>query len=161
MYKYSRISQRNSTARNIRVLHYNKTFNYSAINNYASKYAIGNILLFLNDDTEALSENWIEEIVVQTIRNDIGAVGVKLLYPSGSIQHAGVILGLGGIAGEALKGFPHSHPGQMQRANLIQNISAVTGAFLAIEKNKFNQVNGFDEEDLKFHLMMSIYVSNY
>lgn len=135
--------------RNIRVLHYNKTFNYSAINNYASKYAIGNILLFLNDDTEALSENWIEEIVVQTIRNDIGAVGVKLLYPSGSIQHAGVILGLGGIAGEALKGFPYSHPGQMQRANLIQNISAVTGAFLAIEKNKFNQVNGFDEEDLK------------
>jgi len=134
---------------NIKVIKYEKEFNYSAINNYAAKNARNQILVFLNDDTQIISESWLEELVSQASRPEVGAVGAKLFYPNGTIQHTGIILGLGGIAGESLKGHPKEHPGQMQRANLTHNVSAVTGACLAVETKKFFKVGGFDEKNLK------------
>jgi GT2 family glycosyltransferase len=135
--------------RNFSVLRYQNDFNYSAINNYAAKQAKGDILIFLNDDTEIKTENWLEELISQASRQEIGAVGAKLLYPDGTIQHAGIILGYCTIAGEMMKGLHGDHPGQMQRANLIHNVSAVTGACLAVEKSKFQLAGGFDEVNLK------------
>ena len=92
---------------NIKVVTYesNGEFNYSAINNFGAKYAKGEHLLFLNNDIEIISENWIEEMLMYSQRKDIGAVGAKLYYPNETIQHAGVILGLGGVAGHSHKYF--------------------------------------------------------
>ena len=134
---------------NCRVLEYNYDFNYSAINNFAAKHAKEEVLVFLNDDTEIISDVWLQELISQAIRPEIGAVGAKLFYPDGSIQHAGIILGYCRIAGETMKGLPNNHPGQMQRANLTHNVSAITGACLALEKKKFVQVKGFDSKNLK------------
>ena len=134
---------------NFTVINYDKEFNYSAINNIAAKKAKGDILIFLNDDTEILSDKWIEEVISQATRDKIGAVGAKLFYPNGTIQHAGIILGYCKVAGEMMKGLPGNHPGQMQRANLIHNVSAVTGACLIIEKSKFLKVGGFDDTYFK------------
>lgn len=134
---------------NCSVLKYQKVFNYSAINNFAVKHAQNDILVFLNDDTEVISKEWLNELISQASRTEIGAVGAKLFYPDGSIQHAGIILGYCKVAGEIMKGLPGDHPGQMQRANLVHNVSAVTGACLAVEKKKFIKINGFDEHNLK------------
>ena len=135
--------------KNCKILNYDNDFNYSAINNYAAKYAKNEILVFLNDDTQIITEKWLQELISQAIRPNIGAVGAKLFYPNGSIQHAGIVLGYCKVAGEIMKGLAGNHPGQMQRANLVHNVSAVTGACLAIEKKKFYEVNGFNSENLK------------
>ena len=145
LWYYRELEKRN----NLNLLKYQMDFNYSAINNFAAKQAKGDVLIFLNDDTEIITEDWLEELIAQAIRKEIGAVGSKLLYPDGTIQHAGIILGYCTIAGEMLKGLHGDHPGQMQRANLIQNVSAVTGACLAVEKSKFQLIGGFDEYNLK------------
>ena len=145
LYYYRELEKR----KNVELLKYQLDFNYSAINNFAAKQAKGDVLIFLNDDTEIKTEDWLEELIAQAIRKDIGAVGSKLLYPDGTIQHTGIILGYCTIAGEMLKGLHGDHPGQMQRANLIQNVSAVTGACLAVEKSKFQSIGGFDQHNLK------------
>jgi GT2 family glycosyltransferase len=134
---------------NLKVIQFDKEFNYSSINNFASEKATGDILLFLNDDTVVKNKGWLEELVSQANRKEVGAVGAKLLYPDGIYQHAGILLGYCTVAGEMMKGLPDNHPGQMQRANLVQNVSAVTGACLAIEKKKFEAIGGFDEANLK------------
>jgi len=107
--------------------------------------AKGDVVLFLNNDVEVISPFWINEMVSHAVREDIGAVGAMLYYPNNTIQHAGVILGLGGIAGHLHCFEPRGFTGQRGKINHVQNFSAVTGACLAIEKKKFLEVGGFDE----------------
>lgn len=128
------------------VLRYDAPFNFSAINNYAVRHARGEILGFLNNDLEILTADWLAEMVSHAVHPETGAVGAMLYYPDGRIQHAGVILGVGGVAGHAYQGFPRGYPGQMGRAWLAQNLSAVTAACLVIRRQVFDQVGGFDEE---------------
>lgn len=133
--------------KNITVVTYksNGTFNYSAINNFGVKFAQGEHLLFLNNDIEIISENWLEEMLMYSQRNDIGAVGAKLYYPNDTIQHAGVILGIGGVAGHSHKYFDRNSHGYFARCVLQQNLSAVTAACLMMKKDIFDKINGFDE----------------
>lgn len=132
---------------NIKVVTYecNGKFNYSAINNFGAKYAQGKHLLFLNNDIEIISENWLEEMLMYSQRNDVGAVGAKLYYPNDTIQHAGVILGIGGVAGHSHKYFDRKSIGYFARCVLQQNLSAVTAACLMMKRDVFMDISGFDE----------------
>jgi GT2 family glycosyltransferase len=132
----------------VKLLNYNAAFNYSAINNFAVKHAKGDVLLFMNNDIELLHKDWLEEMVIQVMREDIGCVGAKLYYPNMTIQHAGVILGLWGCAGHSHKHAKHKDIGYMNRLNVVQNYSAVTAACMAVRKQVFNEVDGFNEESL-------------
>ena len=124
-------------------------FNYSAINNFGVKYAKGEHILFLNNDIEIISNSWLEEMLMFSQREDVGAVGAKLYYPNNTIQHAGVILGIGGVAGHSHKYFDRSATGYMSRCFIQQDLSAVTAACLMMKKSVFEQVNGLDEENFK------------
>ena len=130
----------------IKIIYYKHEFNYSAINNYGVKFATGEYLLFLNNDTEVISPNWIEEMLMYAQRDDVGVVGAKLYYKDDTIQHAGVYLKIGGIAGHGHKFLPRSHFGYAGRAVNVQNVSAVTGACMMVKKTIFFKVNGFEEE---------------
>jgi GT2 family glycosyltransferase len=132
----------------VRVLRYDAPFNYSAINNFAAAEAKGDILAFLNNDVEAIHADWLSEMVSQAVRPGIGAVGAMLYYPLNTVQHAGVILGLGGVAGHPFKEFPRGDQGNKNRMRLVQNYSAVTAACVVILKARFAQVGGFNEKDL-------------
>ena len=134
---------------NIRILHYPHAFNYSAINNFAVKQSKGSLIALLNNDTEIIHSDWLTEIVTQACRPDIGCVGAKLIYPDGTIQHGGVILGIYGTASHAHKHFPNDHTGYFNRLITVHNVSAVTAACLVMRKDVFNQVGGFDEVNLK------------
>jgi len=123
-------------------------FNYSALNNYAVKYSRGKVLAFLNNDVEALHPGWLSPLVANAIRPSIGAVGPKLLFDDGTVQHGGVILGIGGVAGHAHKYFDADEPGYQNRLQLSQNVSAVTGAVMVLEKDLFSKLGGFDEHYL-------------
>ena len=133
----------------IKVIDSNGSFNYSKINNFGVSHANGEIIALLNNDIEVVNEDWLTEMVSHAVRDEIGCVGAKLLYPNDTIQHAGVILGLGGVAGHAYKGFPKEHPGQLFRLHLTQNFEAVTAACLLVKKSIFLKVGGLDEEKLK------------
>lgn len=133
---------------NVTVLKYDFPFNYSAINNFAEKHASGDVLCFLNDDVEAIESDWLKEMISHALRPDIGAVGAKLLYADGFVQHAGVVMGIGGFASHAHRLYPSTHPGYAGRAALVQNFSAVTGACLVMRREVFREVGGFDEENL-------------
>ncbi|GAB4356798.1 MAG: hypothetical protein Kow0060_09750 [Methylohalobius crimeensis] len=130
------------------VLHYDAPFNFSAINNFAARHAQGEVLGFLNNDLEVLTPDWLYEMVSHAINPETGAVGAMLYYPDNHIQHAGVILGIGGVAGHAYQGFPRGYSGQMGRARLAQNLSAITAACLLVRRGVFEEVGGFDEKDL-------------
>jgi GT2 family glycosyltransferase len=132
----------------VRVLPYHAPFNYSAINNFAVREAHGELVGLLNNDVEAIHRDWLTEMVSQAVRPGIGAVGAMLYYPLNTIQHAGVILGLGGVAGHPFKEFPRGDQGQKNRLRLVQNYSAVTAACLVVRKDRFNEVGGFNEKDL-------------
>ena len=132
----------------IRVVAEPGPFNYSRLNNRAAKKARGEILLFLNNDTEIDDPAWLTEMVSHATRAETGVVGARLWYPDETLQHGGVILGLGGVAGHAFPHIPRGHPGYFNRAMLQQNCSAVTGACLAVRKNVFEELGGFDEENL-------------
>jgi len=132
----------------VRVLRWNHPFNYSAINNFGAREARGSILGLVNNDIEPINDDWLTEMVGQVCREEIGCVGAKLYYPNGSIQHGGVILGLGGVAGHAHRFFPGDHAGYRDRLNLVQNLSAVTAACLLIRKAVFDEVGGLNEEHL-------------
>lgn len=134
---------------NFRVIRDDSPFSYSAINNLGASQATGEVLCFLNNDIEVIAHDWMEELVSQACRPGIGAVGAKLLYPNTTIQHAGVVLGIGGWAGHAHKGFSLYAHGYVGRASLASNFSAVTGACLAVQKKHFDQVGGFDDVNLK------------
>ena len=125
----------------------NSPFNFSAINNKAANLAEGEILAFLNDDTEVITPEWLSEMVSLAVRPQTGAVGARLWYSNNTLQHAGIICGLGGYAGHAHQRLPKGEPGYIARAVLIQNFSAVTAACMVIKKEIFTEVGGFNEKD--------------
>jgi GT2 family glycosyltransferase len=129
----------------IRVLNYNQPFNYSKINNFAAKQSLGEILIFLNNDTEVISEHWLNELVGDALQHKIGAVGAKLYYPDGTLQHFGVVIGLNGLAGHIFAGENESEL-SCDWIKYRRNVSAVTGACMAINKKTFEEIGGFFEE---------------
>jgi O-antigen biosynthesis protein len=128
----------------VRVLHYDEPFNFSLINNWAANQAAGDVLLFLNNDTEVIGPDWLRHLVANACRAEVGAVGAKLIYRSGRVQHAGVILGMGGVAGHIHLGRQRHDPGYFSRAVLQQNLSAVTAACLTMRRAVFEEVGGFN-----------------
>jgi len=134
---------------NIKVIKCDGDFNFSKLNNNAAKNAKGEILVLLNNDIEVIKGDWLSILVSHAIRKEVGCVGAKLIYPNNTIQHAGVVLGLGGVAGHPYKGFPSGHLGYFSRLMITQNVEAVTGACLAVRKTIFNEVGGLNENDLK------------
>jgi glycosyltransferase involved in cell wall biosynthesis len=130
----------------IKILQYNKAFNYAAINNYAVHHASGEYLAFLNNDIEVITKNWLNNMLEHAQREEIGIVGAKLYYEDNSIQHGGVILGIGGIAGHAHKYFNKDEHGYFSRLKIIQNYSALTAATIVMKKSIFEEVNGFEEK---------------
>jgi len=132
----------------IRALRLDVPFNFSLLNNHAARLARGSILGFLNNDIAIAEPGWLEEMVSQALRPGIGAVGAKLLYGNGQVQHAGVILGIGGVAGHWHRFAERDDPGYFGRAQLTQNFSAVTAACMLVPKAVFDLVGGFDEENL-------------
>ena len=132
----------------IRVLARDEPFNYSALNNFAAALARGEVLGLLNNDLEVVSPEWLTEMVAQAIRPEIGAVGAKLLYPDGTVQHAGVVLGIGGVAGHVNRYLPGDDPGYCLRASVTQNLSAVTGACLLVRKALYWEVGGLNSTHL-------------
>ena len=129
----------------VRILPRPGPFNFSALNNAAAREAKGTILGLVNNDIEAIDEGWLDEMVALAARPEIGCVGAKLLYPDGRLQHGGVIVGLGGVAGHAHRFAPASEPGYLQRLRCVQNVSAVTAACLLVRRHVFDQVGGLDE----------------
>ncbi|WP_366552606.1 glycosyltransferase family 2 protein [Aquibaculum sediminis] len=132
----------------VRVLPWNRPFNYSAINNFGVRAAHGEILGLVNNDIEPINAGWLDEMVRQACRPEIGCVGAKLYYPNDSVQHGGVILGIGGVAGHAHKYFSRNAPGYFTRLHLAHNLSAVTAACLLVRRAVFEEVRGLDEENL-------------
>jgi glycosyltransferase involved in cell wall biosynthesis len=128
----------------VRVVRYDERFNFSLLNNWAAGHAVGEVLLFLNNDTEVIGPDWLRHMVANACRAEVGAVGAKLLYPNGRVQHAGVILGIGGVGGHVNLGRPRDDPGYFSRAVLQQNLSAVTAACLAMRRAVFDEVGGFN-----------------
>lgn len=123
-------------------------FNFAAINNFAAAQAKGELLVFLNNDTEVITPNWLEELAVFATQPEIGAVGARLLYPNDTLQHAGVVVGLLGIADHVLKGLPAEEAGPLGLAKTIKNVSALTAACLMTRRDLFLEVGGFDEKNL-------------
>ncbi len=132
----------------IKVIAYPYPFNYSAINNFAVTHATGEIIGLINNDIEVISPRWLTFMLGHVLRDDIGCVGAKLLYPDTRIQHAGVVMGYGGGAGHAHKYFPRYHPGYLHRLACSNNYSAVTAACLLVSKADFWAVGGLNEQDL-------------
>ena len=130
----------------IRLLKWKKEFNYSAINNLAAKKARGEYLLFLNNDTEVITEDWIQELLGICQRPGTGAVGARLYYGDHTIQHAGTVIGIGGIAGHMFVNLPGERTGYMHKAALIQDLSAVTAACMLVKREAFEEVGGFEEQ---------------
>ncbi|HEY9629584.1 MAG TPA: tetratricopeptide repeat protein [Coleofasciculaceae cyanobacterium] len=125
---------------------FNVPFNFSRINNFAAKKARGSYLLFLNNDTEVIAPDWIEAMVEQAQRQSIGAVGGLLLYPDSTVQHAGVLLGIQGIANHGHRYFEAHTPGYFTQIATVNNYSAITAACLMCRREVFEQVGGFDEQ---------------
>ncbi len=129
----------------IKIVEWKGIFNYSAINNFGVKFAQGEYVLLLNNDTEVITPEWIEEMLMFAQRKDVGAVGAMLYYPNNTIQHAGVVLGMGGVAGHFQKNYKRGNIGYARRLITVQNYSCVTAACLMISKKKYNEVGGFEE----------------
>lgn len=132
--------------RKIHLLRWGKEFNYSAINNFAVAHAKGEYLLFLNNDVKSINSDWLEEMLGVCQRPEVGGVGAKLIYPDNTIQHAGCVIGMGGIAGHMFVDMPADRTGYLHKASLLQDMSAVTAACLLMKKEVFEQAGGFTEE---------------
>jgi len=120
-------------------------FNFPALINEGVRHAAGDLVLLLNNDIEVVSKEWLSEMAAQALRPRVGAVGAKLLYPDDTVQHAGVVLGIGGIAGHSHKYYANDLPGYYDRLRITANCAAVTGACLMVRKALFQEVGGFDE----------------
>ena len=131
---------------NLRIVVWDKEFNYSKINNYGVQYAKGDYLLFLNNDTEMISQDAITEMLGCCMREEVGVVGAKLLYNDNTVQHAGVVIGFGNYAGHVNLGIERDDEGYMMRARVNSNYSAVTAACMMTKKSLFEQIGGFDEQ---------------
>lgn len=132
----------------ITVLRYPHPFNYSAINNFAVQHARGEVIGLINNDVEVIDGGWLTEMVSQAMRPDIGCVGAMLYYPNDTIQHAGVLVGINGVAAHSHKHYPKSHPGYFSRLFVAQDLLAVTAACLLLRKTTFDEVGGLNERDL-------------
>ncbi|WP_168853876.1 glycosyltransferase family 2 protein [Novosphingobium sp. ERN07] len=132
----------------VRVLRWPYAYNYSAINNFAVAQASGQYICLLNNDTEVIAPQWLSVMMSHAIGQDIGAVGARLLYADRSIQHAGVVIGMGGAAGHAHRGIPEDDPGYFAQSLIARQATAVTAACLVVSKAKFESVGGLDERDL-------------
>jgi GT2 family glycosyltransferase len=122
-----------------------RPFNWAALNNTAASASHGEILLFVNDDVQGGTPGWLELLVAQALRPEVGAVGARLVYPNGQLQHAGIVLGLAGATGHVLAGLERGRPGYLGMAVLTRDVSAVTGACMATRRDVFEQLGGFDE----------------
>ena len=134
------------THKEIKVVQYKGSFNYSAINNFGAEHAEGEYLLLLNNDTEVINPEWLDEMMGYAQCPDVGIVGAKLLYPDKTIQHAGVVVGYGGTAGHAFKGLKRDDYGYMARLLCAQDYLAVTGACLLTRKSEFEKVGRLSED---------------
>ena len=132
----------------VKVLRWNHAFNYSAINNFGVRHASGDIIGLVNNDIEPVDAEWLTEMVSQVSRPEVGCVGAKLYYPNGTIQHGGVVLGVGGVAGHAHRFFQHNEEGYAGRLQLVQNLTAVTAACLLVRREVFEKAGGLNEPDL-------------
>ncbi len=132
---------------NISVIQYSGSFNYSAVNNLGAAKSKGEYIILLNNDTEIITPDWIQELFMYAQRPDVGAVGAKLYYADNTVQHAGIVLGLGadGIAGHSHYGVPKDYLGYMGKLFYAQNMSAVTGACMMVRRRFFDEVGGLDE----------------
>ena len=131
--------------RRVRVIRWAHPFNYSAINNFGASRARGEVIGLLNNDIEVISPGWLTEMVGHALRPEIGVVGAMLYYPNDTIQHGGVMLGIGGVAGHAYTGAPRGYPGHKHRAGLAQTLSAVTAACVVMRASVYHEVGGLDE----------------
>lgn len=129
----------------IRVVTWEREFNFSAINNFGAQYANGQYILLLNNDVEVINSDWLEQMLMFAQREDVGAVGAMLYYPDDTVQHAGVILGIGDVAGHAHKYFQRGAGGYMGRMTIAQNYSCVTGACLLMRRKVWDEMHGLDE----------------
>ena len=131
---------------NLRVVTWQGEFNYSAINNYGARFCTGEYLLLLNNDIEVITPDWIQEMLMFAQRPDVGAVGAMLYYPDNTIQHAGVCLGLGGVAGHYFHHVKKGNLGYMGRLLYPQNMTAVTAACMLLRRDVWDKVGGLNEE---------------
>jgi GT2 family glycosyltransferase len=132
----------------MKILRFPQPFNYSAINNFAVRQARGTVLCLLNNDTEIITPEWLEEMLGLLSQKGVGVVGAKLLYPNGTIQHGGDLVGVGEVANHAHAFLPRDDPGYQGRALLAQDVSAVTGACLLVWKAVYEELGGLDEKHL-------------
>jgi GT2 family glycosyltransferase len=133
----------------VRILRDDRPFNYSALNNRAVQVARGELVGLINNDIEVISPEWLSEMVSIALQVGVGAVGARLWYPDNTLQHGGVVIGLGGVAGHSHKYFPKGNPGYFGRAISQQSFSAVTAACLVVRRSVFLEIGGFEEEKLK------------
>ncbi len=137
-----------SVHENVFILRYGETFNFSALNNFAVRRARGTLVALLNNDLEVISPDWLTQMASWAVQPDIGCVGAKLYYPDDTIQHAGVVLGIGGVAGHSHKREARSASGYFGHLQVVRNVSAVTGACLVMRKSVYQEAGGLDEENL-------------
>ena len=137
--------ERLETRDDVTVVRDDRSFNWAALNNAAVDASRGDVLLFLNNDIEARHSGWLGVLAAQALRPDVAAVGARLLYPGGQVQHSGVVIGIG-AAGHTLVGLPADQPGYLGMAVLTRDCSAVTGACMASRRNLFEELGGFDED---------------
>ena len=132
----------------VRVERHPGPFNFAALNNTAVRNSTAQIICLLNNDITVITPEWLDELVSHASRPEIGIAGAKLYYPHDHIQHSGIVMGLGGIAGEAFKKLHRSHDGYIHRAFLVSNFSAVTGACFVFKKTLWEEIDGLREEDI-------------
>lgn len=130
----------------IKVVTWEGEFNYSVINNFGVRHARGDYLLLLNNDVEIINGDWLTEMLSHCQRKEVGIVGAKLYYPDNTIQHAGIIIGIGGVAGSVFVGLPRAFSGYLHKASIQLDLSAVTAACMLVKRSVFEQVGGLEEK---------------